>query len=145
LKANGLHAGSTLQSNQPFDVTIEGQIDARDPIAAIEIVQNGRIEQVRSLPATVRIEESGWFLIRVRSDVPNTFRFASTAPWYVEVGGKKPAGIRSACEFFRQWTEERIDQLRQKLASEQERREVLPVFEAASQFWADQAAKADSP
>jgi len=34
----------------------------------------------------VKFNESGWFLVRVITDNPKTFRFASTAPYYVEIG-----------------------------------------------------------
>ncbi len=40
---------------------------------------------------------------------------------------------------FRQWTEERIDFLRTKLTTDEERRDVLPAHEAARRFWTDRA------
>jgi hypothetical protein len=141
LMANGRFPGCVLQSDESLELTIDGKLDSRDPIAAIELVRNGRVEPLAGFPARVTFQESGWFLVRVRTDVPRTFRFASTGPWYVEIGGSRPAIRRESCEFFRQWTEERIDSLRQKLASDEERRTVLPVFEAASRFWAERTAK----
>ncbi|HTI50507.1 MAG TPA: hypothetical protein VL475_06135 [Planctomycetaceae bacterium] len=141
LTASGQSPGSVFQSENPLQVVIDGRLDSRDPIAAIELVQNGRVERLSGFPAKVTLRESGWFLVRVRADVPQTFRFASTGPWYVEIGGSQPAIERESCEFFRQWTEERIDALRQTLTSDEERREVLPAFEAASRFWAERAAQ----
>ena len=131
--------GNVFKSDEPLVVTIEGEIDSRDPIAAIELVQNGRIERLDALPAKITLTESGWFLVRVVTNVPNTFRFASTGPWYVEIGDANPPIRQESCEFFRQWIDERIDSLRQSLKSDQERRDVLPVFEAARQFWADRS------
>lgn len=136
------YPGHVFKAEGPQEVTIDARLDSRDPIAALELVQNGRIEPLPALPAKIKLTESGWFLVRARADVSHTFRFASTAPWYVEIGGDKNPIRRDACEFFRQWTDERIDRLRQALASEEERREVLPVFEAASRFWADRATNA---
>jgi hypothetical protein len=141
LTANGQLPGSVLQSGQPLELIVDGRLDSRDPVAAIELVRNGQIERLSGFPAKFTLRESGWFLVRVRADVPHTFRFASTGPWYVEIGGSQPAIRRDSCEFFRQWTEERIDALRQQLASEEDRREVLPVFEAASHFWTTRAAR----
>jgi hypothetical protein len=126
LTANGHLPGSVLRSDQPLELTIDGRLDSRDPVAAIELVRNGRVERISGFPAKIILRESGWFLVRVRADVPQTFRFASTGPWYVEIGGGQPTIRRESCEFFRQWTEERIDELRQHLASDEERREVLP-------------------
>lgn len=134
--------GKVFKSDIPLEITIDGKIDSREPIAAIELVHNGRIERLPALPAKISVRESGWFLVRVRADVPNTFRFASTGPWYVEIGKNSQAIRRDSCEFFRQWTEERIDALRQTLASDEERRDVLPVFENASRFWSERAASA---
>ena len=39
--------------------------------------------------ATVRFERSGWFLVRAIASEEKTFRFASTAPFYVEIGPEK--------------------------------------------------------
>lgn len=139
LKANRKYSGHVFQSDDPIEVTIDGQIDSRDSISAIELVQDGRIERLASLPASFSVTKSGWFLVRVLTDVPNTFRFASTGPWYAEIAGRKQPIQRESCEFFKQWTEERIDALRQTLTTDQERQEVLPAFEAASRFWTERA------
>ena len=37
----------------------------------------------------VQVTAAGWFLVRAIADNRRTFRFTSTAPWYVEVGGVK--------------------------------------------------------
>lgn len=142
LTAQQHHPGHTFLSKEPIELTIDGQIDSRDAVAGIELITNGHVERLQSLPTTVKIAESGWFLVRIIADIPNNFRFASTAPWYVEIGGNKLPARRESCEFFREWTNERIDSLRQKLASDEERREVLPVFETASRFWTNRSASA---
>jgi len=55
----------------------------------------------------LRFKESGWFLVRAIADVPNTFRFASTAPFYVEVGLAKSRVSKSSVTFFLDWLRER--------------------------------------
>jgi hypothetical protein len=142
LKAGGFDPGHVFQSDQPIDLIVDGPITSRDTITAIELVRDGRVERLTSLPATIRIERSGWFLVRVLTDVAHTFRFASTAPWYVEVGGRPHPVRRTSCEFFQRWTEERIEQLHQKVVTDSQRQQVLPVFENAARFWADRAAAA---
>ena len=52
------------------------------------------------LPAEVTIDKSGWFLVRAITDVEETFRFASTAPWYVEIDGHSMKPDREAAAFF---------------------------------------------
>jgi hypothetical protein len=47
--------------------------------------------------------------------VPGTFRFASTAPFYVEIGDKPKRIHRADVGFFIGWIEERIAQLEKKL------------------------------
>jgi hypothetical protein len=139
LKANGQLSGHVFKFDGAKEFIIDGQLDSRDPIAAIELVQNGNVQRIEKLPARITLKESGWFLVRAIADVPHTFRFASTAPWYVEIDGQKQKPNRESCEFFQQWTEERIDFLRTKLTTDEERREVLPVHEAARRFWDDRA------
>ncbi len=143
LKADGFHPGHVFRSDQAVNLTVDGLISSRDSISAIELVRDGEVERLPSLPATIRIERSGWFLVRILTDVPHTFRFASTAPWYVEIGGEPHPIRRASCEFFQRWTEERVEQLQQKVVVDPQRQEVLPVFETAARFWADRAADAD--
>lgn len=137
--ANNKISGHVFQSPEPLELTIEGRLDSRDPIAAIELVHNGRVELLPQLPAKITLHESGWFLIRARCDTPHTFRFASTAPWYLEIANKPNPTHKDSCDFFRHWTEERIDHLRQNLPTEELRKEVLPIFENATHFWKQRA------
>lgn len=137
LTADGEPPGQVFSWDAPREVTLEGQLDARDPLAAIELVHNGRISRIEKLPARIRIDAGGWFLVRALADVPHTFRFASTAPWYVEIAGKKPQPDKASCEFFREWTDQRIDILRTTLTTDEERRDVLPAHEAARKFFVE--------
>ena len=50
---------------------------------------------------------SGWFLVRAVAENPKTFRFASTAPFYVEVGDAKRRVSKSAAKIFLAWVKER--------------------------------------
>src|SRR5262249_15214577 len=108
----------------------------RDPIHSIEIVQDGKI--VQALPpstktAKVKFARSGWFLVRTIADNPKTFRFASTAPFYVVIG-KEPRRIsRSSAKFFLDWVEEREGRI--KLTDPEQQKEVIAPIEMAKQFW----------
>ena len=76
---------------------------------------------------------SGWFLVRAVAENPKTFRFASTAPFYVEVGEAKRRVSRAAVKFFLEWVKERA--ARVKLEDVGQRREVLKYHTAAEKFW----------
>jgi hypothetical protein len=139
--ANGQLPGAVLRTDGgPLSVDIAGRLDSRDPIAALELIRNGRAERIE-FPARVTIDESGRFLVRAIADVENTYRFASTAPWYVEIGGKAAPPQRESAQFFLDWTAERIAQL-EKISDKQKREDVLRVWREAELFWKEKAASA---
>lgn len=147
VKANGQLPGHVFTSGaESLELTIEGQLDSRDPIERIELVRNGRSEEI-ILPAKVTLNESGWFLVRAFTTLTNTFRFASTAPFYVELqGAKQSPKQREAAEFFVKWCDERLAILNTnaQLNAEQRAQVVKPWLEARA-FWLTKAdaARAD--
>src|SRR5690606_20088180 len=129
--------GDTLQLHTALNLS------TRDPIQYLEIVQNGRVAHVVRLTDLVRdngrlppikFTESGWFLIRAVTENNTTFRFGSTAPYYVEVGGK-PRISRRAAQFFLDWIEARLN------AGEKSPNSADPAIRAelqsARRFWQD--------
>ena len=82
-------AGETIE----LDIALD--LSTREKIAYLEIVKNGRVDrEVRlaeyaqsggRLPK-VSFQESGWLLIRAVTNNEQTYRFASTGPYYVEIG-----------------------------------------------------------
>lgn len=109
-RADGQLPGTTLRTNGTLHVLLEARIDSRDPIEAVELVHNGNVERI-TLPARLTIIESGWFLLRVVALPTNTFRFASTAPWYVEIDGRPMTPHSASARFFSDWCKERMSQL----------------------------------
>jgi hypothetical protein len=90
-------------------------------------------------PIPLLFERSGWFLVRAIAAVPNTFRFASTAPFYVEVGNRPATVHRADVEYFLHWIDERItaleaDQGRQ-LGDPAQKSTVLTPHREARQFF----------
>jgi hypothetical protein len=116
-------------------------IRSNDPIRRIEIIKNGSVE--KSVPqaelgddgklGTMRFTRSGWFLIRMIADVPNTFRFASTGPYYVEIGNNKSYISRKSVRFFIDWIDERIKQI--KIEDSEKRLDVLKYHHKARRYW----------
>ncbi len=151
--ANGELPGHVFTSDgkTPIDIQMTADVKGRDDIEAIEVIQNGDV--VQSIPAAgtsysgelpkITFDRSGWFLLRVRCKSPRTFRFASTAPYYVEIGDEKQRISKAAAQFFADWVDERA--ARVKLTDPQMRQEVLKHHDAARRFWRAQmeAANAD--
>lgn len=114
----------------------------------VEIIQNGRV--IRTVPQSewqrtrslgkVRFAESGWFLVRAVADVPHTFRFASTGPFYVEIGPAARRVSKASAQFFLDWVRERSGQI--KLDDPRQRDEVLQHHRAAERFWQEKIAAA---
>jgi len=141
-RANGQWPGHVFKSGGPLPVRLEGQLDSRDPIAAVELVRDGHVERL-ALPSTVSFNESGWFLVRATATVTNTFRFGSTGPWHVEIGSRPQPVRRESAQFFLDWVRERMATL--ELDEPAQREEVLQSLRAAASFWQqklDSAARA---
>jgi hypothetical protein len=140
----------TIPAGKQVSLEVKATLSSRDPVRFLEIVKNGEV--VRRVPfedwsktgtlGTVRFEESGWFLVRVIADNPKTFRFASTAPYYVEVGEAKRRVSKASAEFFLDWVRERAKQV--KVDDGGQREDVLRHHRRAEEFWRDLAGKANS-
>jgi len=141
LNADGQLPGHVFTSpSGSLELTLDGRLDSRDPLERIELVRNGRAEEIK-LPAKVTLTESGWFLVRAITTLTNTFRFASTGPFYVELrDSKQSPNQRASAEFFVKWCEERLATLNAQapLSAEQRTQVVKPWLEARA-FWLTQA------
>jgi hypothetical protein len=151
-RANGQWPGYVFKAEKgkPFEINVTASFDSRDPVSSFEVVQNGRV--VRAVPfeewkqtgllGTIRFEESGWFLVRTIANVPGTFRFASTAPFYVEM---KPAPHRiskASAQFFLDWVRERSAQI--KLDDSRQQEEVIRHHRMAERFWEAKVAESNA-
>ncbi|MBX7073212.1 MAG: CehA/McbA family metallohydrolase [Pirellulales bacterium] len=133
-------AGETVS----LDVSLT--LSTRDPVSYLEIIKNGEVERsvsLREYAKAGRLEplefsESGWFLVRVVTEVEHTYRFASTGPYYVEVGDAQQRVSKSAAQFFLDWTRQRSDQ---SGASPADR----VLYDRALEFWTQRVAAANAP
>jgi len=127
--------GSSLKLQPRLNLSL------RDKVEYLEVIKNGRVvHQVRlaeyaqmggHLPA-VEFKKSGWLLVRAVTTNPRTYRFASTGPYYVEIGGARRIST-SAATFFLDWVNERIEML--KLEDPQKQEQVLQYHRAARTYW----------
>jgi hypothetical protein len=139
----------TATEGKPIEVEVKAKLTTRDPIRFLEIIKNGQVE--RKVPfadwaktgslGTVTFQSSGWFLVRAITDEPTTFRFASTAPYYVEIGPNKRPVRKASAQFFLDWVRERSKRV--KLDDAGQREEVLEHHRAAEKFWQQKLAAAE--
>jgi hypothetical protein len=100
-----------LEPGRPLELEIGLNLATRVPVEYLQIIQNGGVAaEVRlsdwkdkkgKLPP-VTIDASGWFLVRAVTSNPQTYQFASTGPYYAELGGKPRISKKSA-RFFLDW------------------------------------------
>ena len=149
-KASGQLPGHVFAAPTPLEIEIEAALSIREPISAIEIIKNGRVERTVTFEkwkstgklGKVKFTESGWFLVRAIADNPKTFRFASTAPFYVEIGERKRLISRESAQFFLDWVRERMGRI--KLDDPTQREEVLAYHRMGEKFWQDKVANANT-
>ena len=68
--------------------------------------------------------------------------FASTAPFYVELGDAKRRVSRASAKFFLDWVDERRGRIKE--TDEKKRAEVLKFHDEARAFWASLLEKANA-
>ena len=135
LTANGQLPGTTLSFEKGGGlIRIKGRLDSRDPIESIELVQNGEITKL-SLPGEIRVKESGWILVRAIASPKETFRFASTGPWYVEIGDRTARPRREDAAFFLQWVRERRERVAEAMKGDARLNQSLAPIDKALSFW----------
>lgn len=144
---DGKDPGATikLQSGERKTLRINVQLTSQDPVSRVELIKDGTVSHIIkcSDELTQRhtiefsIDEPGWFLVRAIADVENTFRFATTAPWFVEVGGVEHRISRRSVQFFLDWVNERTERVKANIEDGARREQVLVWHEKARTFWTE--------
>jgi hypothetical protein len=145
------HVFSVDNKQDVINVSLELSVTSNDVLKEFEIIQNGKVVQRvpisgKSAERTtnIRFSQSGWFLVRTIANEPQTFRFASTAPFYVELGEEKSRISRASAEFFLQWLAERRNNVEQSVSDLDQRQSVLVHHDNAEKFWRHLLAKANA-
>ena len=73
--------------------------------------------------------------MRTIADVDSTFRFASTAPWYIEGQNEERRISRTSAQFFLNWVDERIERIYKNVNDSDDLRAVLEPHQSARTFW----------
>jgi hypothetical protein len=128
-------------------------LNTRDKIDYLDIIYNGqtdssiRLDQLKDkngLLPTVKFKESGWFVIRAVTTENKTFRYAMSAPFYVEIDYRQRISAK-AVKFFLDWVNEELKPLEkpgEKLSPEQE--QYRDQWIAAREFWESRLKKANA-
>jgi hypothetical protein len=143
--------GHVFQADAGQEIELEVGLTllSRDKVTYLEVMKDGRMaHEVRleewakangKLPP-LKFQESGWFLIRAVTDVSQTHRFASTAPYYVEIGYEKRIS-RASVQFFLDWLDER----EQAFKGQKQPDGMPPLVAQARAFWQDLLKKSNAP
>ena len=154
VRANGRLPGAvfTADGAEPLALKLDVQLTTLDRLRKLEVIQNGKVmetilcngdrNQAHSL--TLTVNESGWFLIRGIAENPKTFRFASTAPFYTELGQAKRRISKSSSRFFLDWVNERIERVKANISDKSQQAEVLRFHESARKFWQERVRQSNA-
>ncbi len=139
-------------AGQRIELEIGLTLSTREKISYLEVVKNGTVlHEVRldmfkeaggKLPP-IEFDRSGWFLVRAVTEEPKTYRYAMTAPYFVEIGDQ-PRISRASAKFFVDWTAERRAMLEKQLLDPKQREEILNNWQTAEEYWQSLAKRANT-
>jgi hypothetical protein len=152
--ADGQDPGAAfkLKSGESRPLHINIQLTSQVPVSKLELIKNGNVlqtikcsnELTQQRAFELSVGEPGWFLVRAVADVDNTFRFAATAPWFVEVGDVEHRISRRSAQFFLDWVNERIERVKAKVENDARREQVLAWHIKAREFWEERLKMANA-
>jgi hypothetical protein len=95
------------EAGQHVDLQLNLSLISKDRAPKLEVIKDGQVQQSLAVtdagqqpPVRLSFDESGWFLVRAVTDNAQTYRFASTAPHYLEIGKIKKRISKKSVQFF---------------------------------------------
>jgi len=151
VRATGHWPGAVFKKGKgALELKLEIDLTTKDRVRVIEVIHNGAV--IRKIPcanqlhqklqATVKLKTGGWFLLRAITDKKSTFRFASTAPFYLDTAS--PRISRRSAQFFLDWVKQRQARVPNKLKDLAKLREVLAHHQRAQKFWEQKLSQANA-
>lgn len=149
---NGELPGHVFEAakGETVELNIALNLAMREKVEYLEVVKDGKIvHEVRldewakkngELPP-VKFDQSGWLMVRAVTNNTKTYRFASTGPYYVQIGAE-PRISRESAQFFSDWVLERAKRV--KLEDASERESVIRHHRMARDFWKGVLERANS-
>jgi hypothetical protein len=154
VSANGNLPGHVFLASpkEKVDIALQTRVMSNEPIGRVEVIRDGRVAQTGTYAADggtvsfapLSFDRSGWFLVRAIAERTDNFRFASTAPFYVEIQPTPRRISRSWAQFFIDWIEERMGRLRAGTMAPDTLESVLAFHREALRFWQEQLAQANA-
>ncbi len=149
---NGELPGATLRAatGEKIELNVSLTLTVRDPVEYLEVMHNGqslyraRLDEHAKRGGMIpplEVKESGWVLLRVVTDHEPSYRFAMTAPYYIEIGNQTRITSESV-SFFQSWLEQSEKKIAQLPPPEQSAYQ--PWLDQARQFWQTRAEQANS-
>lgn len=127
--------GETLELHAALNLSIRERVDYLEIVKNAEVVHEVRLDDWAKaggkLPP-VEFKQSGWMLVRAVTSNPKTYRFASTGPYYVEIGGERRIS-KKAAQFFLDWVHERARRV--SIEDPEKREAVIKYHRGARDFW----------
>lgn len=141
-RVNNKYPGEIFTAAKSIKLNISMGVFSRDTIDVIEIIKNGKL--YKKIPANeirdnrfsgeISFDKSGWFLVRVICKKTGNFRFASTAPYRVNIGNKEYISKASA-QYFLNWVNQRARSI--KVSDPKQSADIMKYIAAARKFWQD--------
>jgi len=160
LTASGHGLGETIKATPGEIIKVTAELNSLEPVERIEIIQGGKIVAVKenkagitegTLEVEVSVDDSSWIVARANSSKVLPYQtwdylgaygipvLAHTSPIYIEVDGKGATSSKDAA-FFITWCDRAIEWATNtaKVHSEQQRREMIELYETAKEFYQQQ-------
>ena len=144
-RVNGRLPGAVFKSGagKALVLKVEMKLTTLDHLTKLELVHNGSVthtipcNEMRDQEHVIEftVQESGWFLLRGIAENQKTFRFVSTAPFYIEIGSSPQRISESSSRFFLDWVNKRIDRVKLNVLNKSEQAKVLQYHLDARKFW----------
>ena len=143
VRANDQLPGHVFQAsgNDSIKIDFQANLALQQNAEHLEIVRDGKVAHKVELEEfkkrdgklpSLQFNESGWFMLRVVCGDPNTVRFASTGPFYVEFN-EMPRISRESATFFMDWVYERARALKKEGSPASQK--LLGEYRAARDYW----------
>lgn len=140
---NGVLPGETLQvsSGSTMEMETTMTLSLKEKAEYLEIIRNGMVAEKISLDEYAKargrlpkltFKESGWMLARVVTNNKQAFRFACSAPVYVQIGDQ-PMVKKESAQFFLDWVIERGKMIKNSSAADKDA--ALAEWRKAFDFW----------
>jgi|TARA_B110000495_G_C22856952_1_gene499704 hypothetical protein len=83
-------------------------------------------------------------LVRGIAENPKTFRYTSTAPFYVKLGQEKRRISKALSRLFLDWVNERIGRVNGNITDQSQEEEVIRFDEIARKFWQERVRQSNA-